>query len=417
MLRLTTIALASLAATARADLHVVDAAAGAGADFVEISDAVAAAADGDVILIRTGEYGPVAIDGKALVLSADEAADVSIAGIVHVTNLSAGQSVTVSGVAAQACCSQESPTFSVRDCAGSVLVQDSSLKAFLSEPLSVGDAAEVLNSASVTFVRTEMDADVGELSVFAPQARGLYVEASNVGLFECSLLGVEGLAGDSINGDPGAKGGAGLAVVGPGRVTASGSTISGGAGGFGGMPQPFGPNCTDGGDGGPGVQLLALAPTFFDQDSNLVGGPGGAADPSCQAGATGPSTVVKSGSIVPVLSAARGIETTSPVRAGEQLTSTYTGLEGDAVFSFWALAQGPTPHPLLAGLPILPSLPPLSLDFKGSAPAGGVLQASGTVLGLGLPAATIYLQALFYNVSEGFVLSNPQMVLLLDASV
>jgi len=417
LLRPTLIALLCCATIVRADLHVVDAAAGPGSDFLEISDAVAASAGGDVILVRSGEYGPVAIDAKSLVLCADAGAEVFIAGIVHVTNLSGAQSVTISGVTAQACCGQESPTFSVRDCAGPVLVQDSVLKAFLSEPLSVGDAAEVLNSASVAFVRTEMDADVGELSVFAPQARGLYVESSNVGLFACSLVGVQGVPGDSINGVPGTDGGPGLALVGTGRVSASGSTITGGAGGAGGFPVPFGPGCTDGGDGGAGVELLASGSTVFDQASTFVGGAGGIADTGCSAGDSGPSTVVKSGSIVPVTSAARGLSTTSPVRAGELLTSTYSGLEGDAVFSFWSLAQGATPHPLLGGLPIVPALPPLSLDFKGAAPAGGSLQGHATVLGLGIPAATIHVQALFYNVTEGFVLSNPQMVLLLDGAV
>ena len=64
--------------TTTQDVVVVDAAFGAGADFLEVQDAVDAASDGDVILIRTGNYDHVTLNAKGVSLQADVDAVVRI---------------------------------------------------------------------------------------------------------------------------------------------------------------------------------------------------------------------------------------------------------------------------------------------------------------------------------------------------
>lgn len=71
---------------------VVDDSGGASVDFTSIADAVAVAAagDGDVVLVRTGSYaGDVVVDGKSLVLTADTDAAVDHHGRLAVQNLAA----------------------------------------------------------------------------------------------------------------------------------------------------------------------------------------------------------------------------------------------------------------------------------------------------------------------------------------
>ena len=63
---------------------VVDS-SGAG-DFLDIQPAVLAAADGDHLLVRAGNYGPVLIAGKGLSILADRGATVTVNGGVQVVS-------------------------------------------------------------------------------------------------------------------------------------------------------------------------------------------------------------------------------------------------------------------------------------------------------------------------------------------
>ncbi len=58
------------AARAQGALLVVDAAGGPGSSFTSLADAVAAAADGDTLLVRSGAYAPFTIDGRTLIVVA-----------------------------------------------------------------------------------------------------------------------------------------------------------------------------------------------------------------------------------------------------------------------------------------------------------------------------------------------------------
>jgi hypothetical protein len=69
-----------------------------GADFVQIQDAIDAAADGDVILVEPGDYASFAIVDKGLVLTGTTpTAMVRVSSHSEVRDLAAGKLVELTG--------------------------------------------------------------------------------------------------------------------------------------------------------------------------------------------------------------------------------------------------------------------------------------------------------------------------------
>ena len=88
--RLLRLSILSIAAPLAAQsVHVVDQNNGPGTEFTTILEALAAASDGDVLLIREGDYffEDVLIDDMSLILQAEAGQAVSL-GTVRVTGLS-----------------------------------------------------------------------------------------------------------------------------------------------------------------------------------------------------------------------------------------------------------------------------------------------------------------------------------------
>ncbi|MFN6194541.1 MAG: hypothetical protein ACK5BN_12050 [Planctomycetota bacterium] len=82
---------------------VVGAGGGPGVNFTDISQAVAAVADGSILLVRAGTYAPVTIDGKSVRVLCDS--NVFVGGptgggalSLQISNIAAGQSVVVRGL-------------------------------------------------------------------------------------------------------------------------------------------------------------------------------------------------------------------------------------------------------------------------------------------------------------------------------
>jgi hypothetical protein len=97
--RSTSAALALAApALAQGQLWVVDDGGGAGVDFTDVQPAVDAAAEGDTILIRPGNYTWVTIDAKSLVLIGEIATGTAYVDSLTVRNLAADQAVALRGL-------------------------------------------------------------------------------------------------------------------------------------------------------------------------------------------------------------------------------------------------------------------------------------------------------------------------------
>ena len=83
------------AAAPGGDVLVVDKNAG---PYFTLGSAIAAAADGDTLLLKDGVHNGAVIDGKSLVLTAEPDGKVTVSQNLHVRNLAADQTVVLHGV-------------------------------------------------------------------------------------------------------------------------------------------------------------------------------------------------------------------------------------------------------------------------------------------------------------------------------
>src|SRR5262245_53863920 len=84
------------AAHAAGHVWVVASSWGPGVDFIDLSSAVVTAADGDTIMLLTGNYDSAVIVGKSLVITPAPGATALVGGELLVLNLAADQSVALS---------------------------------------------------------------------------------------------------------------------------------------------------------------------------------------------------------------------------------------------------------------------------------------------------------------------------------
>jgi hypothetical protein len=92
-----------LLAVPQGQVHVVDAAGGTGSDFTSLAAAVSAASDGDVVLVRAGDYldfDGVFLTGKGLTVVAEPGAAV-VTDRIRVLDLPSSSQLLVQGLSFQ----------------------------------------------------------------------------------------------------------------------------------------------------------------------------------------------------------------------------------------------------------------------------------------------------------------------------
>lgn len=337
------LALALGAAPARADVIVVD--AGGGGDFLSVHEAVAAAADGDVVLVRPGDYtnppeNPiVAVDGgRSLSIVADGGP--VLTPPIQVSDLPAGKTVVLRGLDARL---NQIPLFGgstleVRDCDGQVWAEDC---IFVGYQGSGGFGAEfpgwpgvfLQDAEDVVLSRCAMTGgdgvDVG-LHFFriSDGGPGLDAVGSDVQLYDCTLVGGRGGDDDfQQSSNPGYDGGAGARLSGSTALIA-GSTLQGGDGGDGQLGHVEVKYT-----GGHGLHLTGNFSQARLLDATLVPGAGGFDSGGLQ-GPSGNPTQVEAGYMGTWPGAARQLSLSSPFRENELATLTYKGEQGDVIHLF-----------------------------------------------------------------------------------
>lgn len=419
--RLLNVALALLAPVlaAHADVLVVDAAAGPGSDFTQIQAAVAAAADGDTLLVRNGNYAErVRIEGKSLALVADGDAvgltafsffTYGFSPTITIRDLAADQEVLVRGL-------DLASGVAIEDCDGAVWIDE----VYVGGRATCYDGgvagAYVANCTRVTFTRCSLTGQNGNSvdSLVLPAAPGLWATSATLQLFDCQVTGGwgENAVTISINPRPPQVGGAGASIE-ASTVTTVGCAILGGAGGLG--PPPI---CTSThAPGGPGVEFVGTAATLQSTASTALGGmadlellcPG-------QTGPAGPP-LQGSGTIVPLPGFARHLRANSPVRGGETLTFEVEGLAGEVPLVLVSLEQAPLPLLAYGGV-LLVGLPPDDVFVLPALPVGGrtTLSFAGPNVGPTVAGLNFHAQALFLAPASAVWLSGGTTLLLLDAS-
>ena len=386
------------------------------AAFSDLDSAIAAALDGDVLLIEDGSYCFTQITGKSLTIqSAGTPGGVQIGGVfffqsARIGPLTAGEGVTLRGVTLIGGFDQASVV--VQQANGPVVFEDCVFDQ------SCGNACEVEDSRSVTFKSCELDAGINPTQGVAYEPRsGLEARDSSVFLYDTNVRGAYG--GDAFidiftGPHPAGQGGVGIGLF-DSQLFTFGSTSRGGDGGsVRGLA-----NCLPGGNGGAGLVLLGNS-SVQAQDSTFNGGTGGAAtggscpepDGDDGLGFSGPAASL---TILP--GSARSLSIDSPATEGTSALLSFRGEPGDDVVLYYAVAVrngrffpgvGAALH---LATPIFSSRP-------GTIPAGGLLQTSQSLplLAPGRDSAVFIAQAVFFSTAGALFHAGPSKTVILDAS-
>ncbi|TAJ24860.1 MAG: hypothetical protein EPO68_00850 [Planctomycetota bacterium] len=277
-------------------VHVVATQPGPGVDFKSISAAVAAAADGDVLLVKPGTYAEhVAVHGKSIAIASDSGGPVLITGSVKIEALPASASFSMQGM--HVIGSAGKAALRITDCAGSVLLEG-----------------------------CKVDGGFGGGGWDAPAGAAAVITRSDaVTLVGCEARGGHGghLSHTSDPFDSGGAGGAGLSI-GESKVTLHACVVLGGPGG-GCDPGP----CS-GGSGAVGC--YSSASTVHASASRFFGSPGGSG--------SGPFGI---GSPAVPLSvhAASTLELVACLASSDYLPDTWSSIKSDASSSVSQFAIAP----------------------------------------------------------------------------
>ena len=245
---------------------------GTGADFSDLPAAIAAASDGDVILVRSGAYSGFDLDkGLAIVSSA---AAVSIAGDVTIHDVAAPGRAVLRGFVFD-----DESVLTLRSSSGEIVVEEVTL------PFTYDDTVtrvHVSDCSNVAF--TDLDAEGGRSLTKAGPA--VLLERSSVRFAQAVILGGYGSGADDANSIAAVDGGDALDVS-DSYVVLNRPALIGGNGGAGDM---FFCNVPDGANGGHGMVVAGAASDvqiLGRVDHVVAGGAGGDGNAACGAGGDG----------------------------------------------------------------------------------------------------------------------------------
>ncbi|MFT4710628.1 MAG: hypothetical protein ACI9D0_000715 [Bacteroidia bacterium] len=386
---LTLLALALSSGPALAgQVWVVDDNGGPGVDFTDVDQAVAAAADGDTLLIRAGSYSDLIVFDKSLSVIADTGPIPTIAG-ASVRNISAGKVVRLAGLKIT------SPTevgLQIKNSAGHVWIEDCTVTGaggfgdFIAPvPHPNGyDGITVSSSSAVSINGCSIFAGDGahyipQVGIHGDGANALYIFGSS--RVSVSGTDIHGGNGGSVFDDDaawdGAWGGDSISLQNDSELVLIGSSLFSGAGGFGGADFDIfgGSSCGIGGNAGdcivgsgPGSQALLHS----TGNSFTLGTPGPPyPGTSCSAGAPGQENLLPPTAIDMMSTDYFGLSVSSPVRAGQPVTLSGLGLPNAPLL----LALSPSPAWSFLGSQVgLDLVDPLALKILPM----GTTSASGT---------------------------------------
>ena len=390
-----------LAAPATASqLWVVDAAAGPGHDFTQLDVAIAAAGEGDTLLVRSGTYGDTIVFAKSLniVAAPDAWAPVGEPPVVRgasVRGLAAQQHVLLAGLVFSGGTEEG---LALKNNAGQVWVEDCVLRGADGEgALAAPDfhpdgfaGARVENSDEVAFLRCELRAGQAyPVSAWPVTAHGSggngleLVDVPRAVVIGCTLVGTDG--GDAFSDQAattGGAGGSGVDLANSYLVIYDSELVGGGGGDSGAsFEPPLFIECADGGNAGDGVRASVAPCTIQYGSLGFQTGTPGAPGPfgSCNPGAPGQlieglgSTFSDQGNVayrasMQTLVAAGGthqVELTGPPNSlgflfvsGAPAAFSVAPFQGVALVSYaqgFYLPVGSLPHSQAYAVPLTPS--------------------------------------------------------------
>ena len=391
----------SAAPAARAGVLVVDAAGGG--DFTNPNDAIAAAVDGDIILIKAGDYAPpsVFIDslGKALTIVGDTGTPPVLPPTV-VREVPAGKTFVLRHLSfvPNDLTTLPQSTLLVHNSTGRVHIEDCTITGqdgYLLEGFSV-DAAKpglrLFDANGVSVHRcTITGGDAASVPVpgFVNNAGGAAIrqEGSLLALYFVTATAGQGGPGSAPEEFPGQNGGSGLHVtadVQSARIIVVGCTLTGGNGGAG----------TPAGYGGHGAFTFGPAALLSELDSQFIGGAG---SPGLNQVGGGQHDAWPGEAVSLALSA--------PVRSGEVGSFAVSGPPNKLFGLFFGLGMGYLPKASLHGV-FLPAAPFFGPQLVVATNGAGAFNANFTAPSL----AAFGLEGLL-NVDQVLMVQDAGLVL------
>ncbi|QDU83408.1 hypothetical protein Pla163_05070 [Planctomycetes bacterium Pla163] len=409
-------AVAAPSAMVDSNVLVVDDDGGVGVNFLDLPAAVAAATDGETLLVKPGTYSAFVLFDKGIDIVADTSGGtgtVTCNGGPSIRQLSAGKRATLRGLKIV---NANEAGLQIKSCAGDVWIEDCKMTGAQGDgtftdpdPHPNGYAgAEIATSARVVFNRCTITGGLGAdylplVGIHGNGGPGVYVRASSVALYQCAIKGGNG--GSVADDDApwsGGDGGIGLQVF-SGETMCSGCTIAGGIGGMGGEDFDIfvGWSCGDGGSGGAAIGQAYGDPGPGDvqlRDCTLTPGAGGAPYPgaSCSFGQAGPIFDVMSVSVATFAGDAFSHLAVSPMRDGGTAFFAMKGTPGS--YAVLGISTAPTLFldPFLGGT-ILIDVASTALLYPGFLPFSGAKQVIVSV-NLGIAASqglSLFTQPIF----------------------
>lgn len=382
------------------------------APFATIQAAVDAAQDGDVVLVRPGNYAGFRIADKALVVVGDLGAEVRVQGGIRVVDLAAAKTVVLANLSSTGAASLEPELSSGLDLAndaGHVRVE----ACVLAGGYFYAHGARVRGCADVTLVGCDLRAGPS-VGFYPTDADGIAaLESSRVTIYGSAVRGGDGPPSSctQLLGNSGGDGG----DVRSAFLFAGNSSFRGGRGGGkeGGSIWA----CPTAGDGGDGIAAWSASVLVFD--TATVEGLGGLELPSnCGSCAyLGYAGLARSGgSFTDLVGDARLLSSQTPAYAGTTTTLTLGGSPGDQIALLISGTAATAEFvPNWHGMLLVPRPRP---DGTTRVLLAGAIPASGTLgVPLALPplasARTIFVQALFRDLQGRFYLSGARSLTVL----
>lgn len=330
-------------------------------DFPDVQSAVAAAADGDIVLVGAGGYAAPALVDRALTIVAAEGDQPALGGRLEILGAADEKTTLVSGFAVNGSFAEAA---TVRDCKGAVRFAGCTFQGESPEFCSAPPAVLVRRSRDVAFLACELQGgdsgvDYGCDGYPRGGGDGLEVRRSRVSAWRSVFRGGDG--SNAVLPDFTNDGGAGARVV-TGKLYAFYDVFHGGRGGD---------DLTTGAVGcGRGGDALICTGSVVDQSAILLPGAGGSdvdQGTSCDDGLPFAGSGKTDLPGVP-----RGLEGPRVVTEGESFTLTVFGVSGDRAYIALSSKTRFRYEPdweggRLVGLLDLPWIPLATLDGSGTA--------------------------------------------------
>ncbi|MFG0319136.1 MAG: hypothetical protein ACF8XB_17820 [Planctomycetota bacterium JB042] len=416
------VALVAFVPGASASVLVVDGAGGA--PYSSIQAAVAAAVDGDVVLVRSGVYGAVRVEKKGVSIVADAGALVEVAGGIHLVDTLVEHRIVLRGLVGRGAFQVPGAVpeglrltvargpVRVEEC---VFVGADGISFSVDSPGAAGVRADV--ALDLSLARCDATGgDGGDAFTGGPYSaggHGIVAAASKVSLHDCVLTG--GVPPNADDLGDGAPGGHGALVLEKGSATLPTTFFAAGTA-FVGTNGSVDQLCFISGDGGDGAHLDGALVVARFLDCDFSPGVQGTCGIFGTDGVDVDAVNGADGAKLP--GASRTVAASSPVRELATLTLDLDAASADACFllvsagALWQLELA-TSGVLLTAPPWIGGLVPL-----GVAPGSGAFSLGIPVplLPAGVDHVTVHLQGVFADPGGGWWVGGPATPLVLDAA-